>query len=233
MDHRFLNYEVPPFDKVVPTAENVAAEIWRRLEPHFEAGRARLNNVRLYETEDLYVDYAGARGAPSDASHAALPVRGIASAPFGDRLTEEENRELVRQMQQPLWTRSRLRAGGDGRGSASIRPSGQVVHIPTLDRLVSEQVLKDFDHRYLNADRRRIRDLVPTSENIIRVIEDRLKARWRRCFPGEWPRLEGIRLQETRRNRFELSESENKMKTMTIRESVMPQQDRTRTRLPI
>jgi 6-pyruvoyltetrahydropterin/6-carboxytetrahydropterin synthase len=59
MDHRFLNYEVPPFDKIVPTTENVAAEIWRRLEPQFEAGRARLNNVRLYETEDLYVDYGG------------------------------------------------------------------------------------------------------------------------------------------------------------------------------
>jgi 6-pyruvoyltetrahydropterin/6-carboxytetrahydropterin synthase len=60
MDHRFLNYEVPPFDQVVPTTENVAAEIWKRLEPHFEIGRARLNNVRLYETEDLYVDYPGA-----------------------------------------------------------------------------------------------------------------------------------------------------------------------------
>ena len=59
MDHRFLNYEVPPFDKVVPTAENVAAEIWKRLEPNFVGGRARLQNVRLYETEDLYVDYAG------------------------------------------------------------------------------------------------------------------------------------------------------------------------------
>lgn len=59
MDHRFLNYEVPPFDKLVPTTENVAAEIWRRLEPHFLSGRARLNNVRLYETEDLYVDYRG------------------------------------------------------------------------------------------------------------------------------------------------------------------------------
>jgi 6-pyruvoyltetrahydropterin/6-carboxytetrahydropterin synthase len=59
MDHRFLNYEVPPFDKIVPTTENVAAEIWRRLEPLFETGRAHLNNVRVYETEDLFVDYAG------------------------------------------------------------------------------------------------------------------------------------------------------------------------------
>lgn len=59
MDHRFLNYEVAPFDKIVPTAENVAAEIWKRLEPSFVNSRARLSNIRLYETEDLYVDYAG------------------------------------------------------------------------------------------------------------------------------------------------------------------------------
>ena len=58
MDHRFLNYEVPPFDRVVPTVENVAVEIWRRLHPHF-SGPVRLANIRLYETEDLFVDYAG------------------------------------------------------------------------------------------------------------------------------------------------------------------------------
>jgi 6-pyruvoyltetrahydropterin/6-carboxytetrahydropterin synthase len=61
MDHRFLNYEVKPFDRVTPTAENIAVEIWKRLQPHFENGPARLYNVRLYETEDLYVDYAGGR----------------------------------------------------------------------------------------------------------------------------------------------------------------------------
>jgi len=64
MDHRFLNYEVPPFDKVVPTAENLAIEIWSRLAPHFKNGsRARLDSVRLYETDDLYVDYSGNAGA--------------------------------------------------------------------------------------------------------------------------------------------------------------------------
>lgn len=59
LDHRFLNREVRPFDRVVPTAENVAIEIWNRLAPHFHSGSARLFNVRLYETENLYVDYAG------------------------------------------------------------------------------------------------------------------------------------------------------------------------------
>ena len=61
MDHRFLNHEVPPFDRVVPTAENIAADIWDRLAPYFREGRARLHNVRLYETEDLFVDYSEAR----------------------------------------------------------------------------------------------------------------------------------------------------------------------------
>lgn len=60
MDHRFLNYEVAPFDRLVPTAENVAGEIWRRLEPRIAGPNARLAKVRLFETADLYVDIVGA-----------------------------------------------------------------------------------------------------------------------------------------------------------------------------
>lgn len=62
MDHRFLNYEVPPFDRLVPTPENIAGEIWRRLQPHFPLEGPRLSNIRLYETDDLFVDYSGAGG---------------------------------------------------------------------------------------------------------------------------------------------------------------------------
>jgi 6-pyruvoyltetrahydropterin/6-carboxytetrahydropterin synthase len=56
MDHRFLNFEVPPFDRMVPTTENIAREIWRRLEPRLAAAGATLANVRLFEGPDLYVD---------------------------------------------------------------------------------------------------------------------------------------------------------------------------------
>jgi 6-pyruvoyltetrahydropterin/6-carboxytetrahydropterin synthase len=59
MDHRFLNREVPPFDRAVPTTENIAVEIWNRLERRIPGPGARLKNVRLYETADLYVDYGG------------------------------------------------------------------------------------------------------------------------------------------------------------------------------
>ncbi len=58
-DHRFLNYEVPPFDQVNPTAENIAREIWRRLEPNLNGGGRKLRQVRLFETPDLWVDYTG------------------------------------------------------------------------------------------------------------------------------------------------------------------------------
>ena len=58
-DHRFLNYELPPFDCVIPTAENIARDIWGRLEGHLNTGGRKLRLVRLYETPDLYVDYAG------------------------------------------------------------------------------------------------------------------------------------------------------------------------------
>ncbi|MGH9450634.1 MAG: 6-carboxytetrahydropterin synthase [Terriglobia bacterium] len=57
MDHRFLNEEVPAFRESIPTTENVAIEIWRRLAPKINFGK--LHRVRLYETADLYVDYYG------------------------------------------------------------------------------------------------------------------------------------------------------------------------------
>jgi 6-pyruvoyltetrahydropterin/6-carboxytetrahydropterin synthase len=56
MDHRFLNHEIKPFDTVIPTTENIAREIWRRLEPRVSKLSARLAKIRLSETPDFYVD---------------------------------------------------------------------------------------------------------------------------------------------------------------------------------
>jgi 6-pyruvoyltetrahydropterin/6-carboxytetrahydropterin synthase len=57
LDHRFLNKEVPEFSAQIPTTENLAIVIWRRLEPKLSA--ARLHRVRVYETPDLFVDFYG------------------------------------------------------------------------------------------------------------------------------------------------------------------------------
>ena len=62
-DHRHLNKEVAEFKTLVPTTENIAAVVWKRMAPRFEAprfnGTARLYRVRIYETPDLFADYYG------------------------------------------------------------------------------------------------------------------------------------------------------------------------------
>jgi 6-pyruvoyltetrahydropterin/6-carboxytetrahydropterin synthase len=57
LDHRFLNQEIAEFKTLIPTTENLAISIWKRLESKFSV--ARLHRVRLYETPDLFVDYYG------------------------------------------------------------------------------------------------------------------------------------------------------------------------------
>ena len=61
-DHRFLNVETPPFDRVIPTIENLAVEIWRRVAPNFAGTPVRLHSVRVAESEDLCVECFGAEG---------------------------------------------------------------------------------------------------------------------------------------------------------------------------
>ena len=57
LDHRFLNKEIVEFREAIPTTENLAIYIWRRLEPKLR--HARLHRVRVYETHDLFVDFYG------------------------------------------------------------------------------------------------------------------------------------------------------------------------------
>ena len=64
-------------------------------------------------------------------------------------------------------------------------------------QLVRRQVLEPFDHRNLNAEVAAFRQVVPTSENLGQEIYRRLKRNWSAVFPGEWPRLEKIRIAET------------------------------------
>jgi 6-pyruvoyltetrahydropterin/6-carboxytetrahydropterin synthase len=57
VDHRHLNKEVPEFRSQIPTTENLAIAIWKRLDGKLNG--AKLHRVRLYETDDLFVDVYG------------------------------------------------------------------------------------------------------------------------------------------------------------------------------
>ena len=57
-DHRLLNREVEPFNTIVPTVENIAVDIWNRIQPCMN-GRAKLYSVKVHETDELSVEYRG------------------------------------------------------------------------------------------------------------------------------------------------------------------------------
>ncbi|MDR3628676.1 MAG: 6-carboxytetrahydropterin synthase [Ignavibacteriaceae bacterium] len=57
VDHKNLNTETDFMTGIIPTAENVAAAIWKQLVDKIPGGR--LYAVKLYETENNYFEYRG------------------------------------------------------------------------------------------------------------------------------------------------------------------------------
>lgn len=58
LDHHHLNYDVPAFRDTVPTTENIARYLYHEMEQSLARDQSlRLHKVRLYEYDDLWVDY--------------------------------------------------------------------------------------------------------------------------------------------------------------------------------
>jgi len=82
--------------------------------------------------------------------------------------------------------------------------TGRAADTACMDDLVRREVLEPFDHRNLNAEVAEFAVAVPTSENLAVEICHRLKRHWKEAFPGPWPKLEKVRIEETPRNIFEV-----------------------------
>ena len=59
MDHKNLNLEVDFMKDTITTAENIAIKIYEELENDIQATGNNLYSVKLYETENNYVEYYG------------------------------------------------------------------------------------------------------------------------------------------------------------------------------
>lgn len=57
LDHYYLN-DIPPFDKINPTAENIAAYFFRGLSQTLNQPHLRVSAVTLWETDRACVRYA-------------------------------------------------------------------------------------------------------------------------------------------------------------------------------
>jgi len=78
--------------------------------------------------------------------------------------------------------------------------TGRVVNLTTFDGYVHSRVVSVFDNKDMNHDVSDFFSRVPTTENLAYVISERLKREW----PFESIKLDGVRIQETKRNFFEL-----------------------------
>jgi 6-pyruvoyltetrahydropterin/6-carboxytetrahydropterin synthase len=126
-------------------------------------------------------------------------------------LSEQENRHLYGKCNNPHGHGHNYVLEVSVRGPLE-QATGRAVDVVVLDELVGREVVLPFDHRNLNREVPVFADmaagLVPTSENLGLEICRRLKRNWRQVFPGEWPKLEKIRIGETPRNIFEVGADE-------------------------
>ena len=123
------------------------------------------------------------------------------------QLNDAENRELYGKCNNPYGHGHNYVIEISARGPLDAN-TGRAIDTAALDALVSREVLVPFDHSNLNQDGDAFASVVPTSENLAIEIWQRLNRNWAEAFPGEWPRLEKVRIAETARNVFEIGTDE-------------------------
>lgn len=59
VDHKNLNLEVDFMKGLIPSTENLAMAIWKELEGEVSVLNAELDSIKIYETENNFVEYKG------------------------------------------------------------------------------------------------------------------------------------------------------------------------------
>jgi 6-pyruvoyltetrahydropterin/6-carboxytetrahydropterin synthase len=111
-------------------------------------------------------------------------------------LSDDENTRLFGKCNNPNWHGHNYTLDVSVRGPIDVR-TGYVMDLGTLKHLVEDRVVNKIDHRNFNLDVEFMRDVIPTSENIIVAI-------WRELEPVVRPgRLARLVLWETPNNYVE------------------------------
>jgi 6-pyruvoyltetrahydropterin/6-carboxytetrahydropterin synthase len=187
----WLNKQVPEFGQRPPSLEVLAPYLYARLAEG--VGPLTITRLRLVESPYLSLDYL-----PHEEEKMLMTRRYdfcAAHRLHNPALSDEENVAIFGSCNNPY---------GHGHNyvlevtlAGSPDPvTGLMLDLDTLDRVVHEEVVEVLDHRYLNVEVPEFHDLVPTTENLCRVIWDRLVGK----VPG---RLHKVGIHETPNNFFE------------------------------
>jgi 6-pyruvoyltetrahydropterin/6-carboxytetrahydropterin synthase len=196
LDGHYLTAEHPLMGGRLPSTETLCVWIRDRMEAGLarKAMRVRLEGVRLAECARLR--------AECRRSEEGWMVTLTRSYEFAaahrlhtEELSDRENAELFGKCNNPHGHGHNYVLEVTVGGEPDPR-TGMVTDLALLDRVVGEQVVDRYDHRHLNLDIPEFRELNPTSENLVRVIWERLEPH---LPPGV---LRRVVIRETERNIF-------------------------------
>jgi 6-pyruvoyltetrahydropterin/6-carboxytetrahydropterin synthase len=119
-------------------------------------------------------------------------------------LSETENDEIFGKCNNPYGHGHNYELFVTARGPVDAE-SGLAVDTRKLDGLIREHILSAFHLKNMNADVPAFRVTVPTTENVGLEIQRMIREGWSETFPGQWPVFEKVRIYETDRNIFEVS----------------------------
>ena len=193
-DHKNLQEDTPYFTGRIPTTENLAVVLWDKIAVQLQG--TRLTRLRLFEEEDLSVDYQGRRVGSAPEVYLTRRYRFAAAHRLHTTaLSEVENRRVFGKCNNPNGHGHNYTLEVTVRGEI-VPETGMVTDLDRLDRTVEERVLQRFDHQHLNFDEA-FADRVTTGENLAILIWDILE----KAVPAGT--LHKIGLVETRDNYFE------------------------------
>jgi 6-pyruvoyltetrahydropterin/6-carboxytetrahydropterin synthase len=193
-DHKNLQEDTPYFTGRIPTTENLAVVLWDRIAERLQV--AQLVALRLFEEEDLSVDYQGRRVGNTQEVQLTRRYRFAAAHRLHtEALSETENRRVFGKCNNPNGHGHNYTLEVTLRGEI-VPETGMITDLDRLDRTVEERVLRRFDHQHLNFDEA-FAGKTTTGENLAILIWDILE----KAVPSGT--LQKIGLVETRDNYFE------------------------------
>ncbi len=209
LDGKTLDRDVPCFGAVPPTLEHIARFLWHVCAPAL-AARSPLRRLTLWATPLWWVEMAFVSpppaGLPFPEGQFMLSVTRAYEFAASHRLhapqlSDADNLSLFGKCNRPHGHghnyEVEVTVGGEPHPQ-----TGQIVSLEALDRLVDDEVVQPFDHHHLNADVPEFAHLAPTSENLTRLIWDKLSSRIGNGALGT-ACLRKVVVRETARNFFE------------------------------
>lgn len=207
LDGAFLTREHPLMCGVVPTTEALCGVIRRLIEaPPAELDPASIRQVKVQEARRLWSRSCWEEQPKGIRIMKTYLTRvyefAAAHRLHAPGLDEETNRRIYGKCNNPHGHGHNYELEVTVTGEPDPI-TGLLVDLPWLDNLVDEEVTNRYDHRHLNLDLPEFREVIPTSENLVLEIWNRLSAR----LPSGM--LAEVTVRETGRNSFTMRGNES------------------------